>query len=230
MKFSITLLGLLLFSVNSLKAQLSFPNGSTLNLETHLDYVYFETMIKFNTGHNSIYDYKYEKIYDSLNTKWFVTACFNGDCHNALEQSGNFINIIGSSDTTGFIAFHVETFDTNGKSAIAYRVINTKDTTDQAVLTFHIKFTYEPSGIQKSGRELNPSIWPNPASDFIQFGNEAGVVNPDVRIFSEDGKVILSCKLPPTDKLDISALRSGVYYVRLNSSEASFTRKVFINR
>lgn len=136
----ILLLCVLLAHCNLGIAQINFPQGDRLNLETDLKTMYLETRIFFNTGKFKAGDYTFRKLSDSINKNWFLSSCFNGDCQNGLPQSGKFINDYGLNDTTCFIAFHVETFRIGGTSKIKYRVYNQKKASDSADLSFTITY------------------------------------------------------------------------------------------
>ena len=81
-KMRFLLIGLIsLFTgISKSNAQMHFPNGSNLNLNTNNSVLYLETRILFNTGIYKSSDYRWEKISDSIDSRWFVTSCFNGDC------------------------------------------------------------------------------------------------------------------------------------------------------
>lgn len=148
--------------ISESNAQMHFPNGSTLNLNTNNSVLYLETRILFNTGIYKSSDYRWEKISDSIDSRWFVTSCFNGDCKNELLQSGQFIRDFGVNDTTCFLAFHVDCNEHNGKSVIKYNVFNSKNMNDYATLTFNINYT-NMSSVESTDSYQNFKIFPNPA-------------------------------------------------------------------
>ncbi len=148
-------------------AQINFPQGNRLNLETDLKTMYLETRIFFNTGKFKAEDYSFKKLADSSFNSWFISSCFNGDCQNGLPQSGKFINDYGINDTTCFIAFHVETFGIAGTSKIKYRVYNQKKASDSADLIFTITY-------------LNLASLPNNSQDQLKVMNP---MRSNLRIF-----------------------------------------------
>ena len=158
---------LIIAASKMLTAQLSFPNGNVLNLKTSEQYLYIETQILFNTGKFKANDYSWDKKLDSIDSKWFVTACFNGDCKNDLLQSGTFLKDFGLNDTTCFIAFHVETHEYTGTSKIIYRVFNKNNPLDSATLYFNISYS-KPSGLNDL-MENNLNIYPNPVTNKINI-------------------------------------------------------------
>lgn len=156
------------FGMKDIKAQITFPNGNTLNLNSGNELMYLETRILFQTGKFKASDYRWSKIYDSLDSRWFVTSCFNGDCRNELLQSGNFVTDFGIKDTLCFIAFHVETKGISGYSKIRYRVYNTKLPSDSADLVYNITYT---NTLKIESSFAQGVIISNPVSQKIQIQN-----------------------------------------------------------
>ena len=101
----IILLFIIISAFHISKAQLSFQKGTVLNLNTHINFLYFETEILFHTGKYKVNEYYWEKLNDSVDTRWLIGSCFNGDCWNGLPSKSNFVKDYGFNDTTGFILF-----------------------------------------------------------------------------------------------------------------------------
>lgn len=210
----------------SINAQIVFPTSNVLNLVTSKDIVYLETHILFNTGKYISSDYNWEKVRDSLDTRWLITSCFNGDCKNDLVQSGSFIKDFGITDFTCFIAFHVQSFGYDGKSVIVYKVYNRLDSSDSATLFFNI--TYKKT-----------NAVPEPQDDFIAITNP--VQNNRLTIKSNSiltsASIITMCglerviwnDLPYTNgayELELPEMAKGIYYVKLTSKNGSFYKRI----
>lgn len=76
-----------------------------------------------------------------------------------------------------------------------------------------------------SAVRLQFSVTPNPASDVISI-NHAGIIDGTVTLFDINGKVIWQKELAAADKVNISSLAVGTYFVRLISSD----RKLYTTR
>lgn len=224
LKTIVSILTLLSFGISA-KAQLSFPNGNVMNLNTTNDFLYIETRIVFNTGIYKSDDYKWEKISDSLDMRWLVTACFNGDCKNDLVQSGNFVSDFGLNDTTGFIAFHVETYGFIGTSVIKYKVYNKKDSLDKADLVFNISYT-KPAGINEHLEKVF-SAYPNPAANELNVKLKNENQPAEIKLINTLGAIVLSKNLDnkAVETFNISELTSGIYFIKVKSGTRSFTQK-----
>lgn len=220
---------LLLFpSIFVSKAQLSFPKGTELNLYTHINFLYLETEILFHTGKVLVNEYEWEKISDSVDTRWLIGSCFNGDCLNGLPPKGAFSKSFGINDTTGFIRFHIETHDTNGKSVIKYKVVNKNDSSDQAELTFNIIFEKELS-VPNDQSQLKPiTIFQNAENNTIriQFNKAEPLLNG--RIIDMQGRTVYKLTTPFRN-FTIDQLTEGIYIVELKSAKNIYTQKFIRN-
>lgn len=67
------------------------------------------------------------------------------------------------------------------------------------------------------------SIYPNPSVDFISISqSENTLLNADIKVFDAQGKIVLDETISSditSYKLDISNLRGGIYFVKINTQE-----------
>lgn len=207
-------------------AQIHFPYGNVLNLNTSNELVYMETRILFNTGKYQSDDYCWKKISDSLDSRWLVTSCFNGDCRNDLLQSGCFIRDFGLNDTTCFLAFHVESHGYEGNSLIRYHVFNKNDSNDNADLIYNIHY-YNPSEINEPG--INTfSIAPNPFLTELFILPAQPMDKTIVRVKNILGQTLMVRIFDTFDKttIDLSALDNGLYILEIDASGGVTTKKI----
>lgn len=217
----------LLFPVLAVKAQLTFPAGTVLNLQSNNAFMYQETGIFFNTGINKVTDYRWYKMpSDSLDSRWDFQACMNGDCKVGLPASGDFITDFGINDTTGFIKFHVTTMGLNGASWLSYCVAHKSDTADQAVLTWNVRYTNN-TGLYEQVENGGYEIYPNPVQDQLTIAH-AGALSGRYELLHSDGKSVLNGTLPSTKTftLKLPGLQQGVYILRIISENNIYNRLV----
>ena len=201
---------------NQLKAQLSFQNGNVINLHTTEEYLYIETRMIFNTGNFKASDYSWEKKSDSLDTRWLVTACFNGDCRDDLLQSGTFLTDYGLNDTTCFIAFHVETRLLTGASNIVYHVYNKNNSADSATMFFNISYI-NATGIGERFTKKS-IIYPNPVSSKIYIQSDINIAESTIKILNILGQEVFIQRANNNTELDVSALKNGMYFLSIFSN------------
>ncbi len=80
-------------------------------------------------------------------------------------------------------------------------------------------------GIQEvDTRNYEVSIFPNPASDVINIKTDLEFTT--VELYDILGKRVL--QTGPTNQLNISSFKSGVYFIKLHSTKATLTKKVVI--
>jgi hypothetical protein len=218
---------LLIFSIIFLSnAQLRFPKGTELNLKTGVNFLYFETEILFYTGPLTVDNYKWVKISDSTDSRWLIGSCFNGDCWNGLPETGTFIKSFGINDTTGFIRFHIETHDTNGKSVIRYRVVNKNNPSEFADLTFNVIF--------EKGLGFNPySVNSTPLKIYRKADNLLSLQLNKPEEFLSGSITDLSGKPVVkisgfNNEIQLGSIQKGIYIIRIQTKDHLYSQK-FLN-
>jgi hypothetical protein len=226
MKKEFAFVFILLFALKS-DAQLSFPKGKILNLQTQRSILYKETEIRFYTGIHTISDYEWThaELEDSLDPRWDFQACFNGDCKIELPPNGDFIPDFGINDTTGFIAFHVDSREFAGKSKVAYYVTNKTNAEDKALLIFNINYI-SFAGMNESFDSRNSiSVYPNPASDIIILKSKE---NTTIEIFNMlNQKIEINDLTISRDETMIPTahLANGMYFLKQGPNYKTFVVK-----
>lgn len=214
----------LLVAVLPAHGQLSFPKGTTLNLNTGSSVLYFETEILFHTGKFNVNNYDWVKVSDSIDARWAVSSCFNGDCWNDLPAQSSFIKDYGYNDTTGFIRFHVDTRELDGKSVIHYEVVNRSDVNDRALLTFNISYTKTVSIANLKTAAL--IAFQSADLNFLQIKNMP--LNPhSAGIYNPAGKQILFY-LNPSAEIFTGNLAAGLYILEIKTDRQTYRGKFII--
>ncbi len=86
------------------------------------------------------------------------------------------------------------------------------------------KLKFEQSTLSNDAFEVaNISLYPNPVQGVLNIALPANVELNSVKLYDMLGQRILSSK---EDKLDLSGLSSGVYFVELETEAGSFTKKI----
>lgn len=86
-------------------------------------------------------------------------------------------------------------------------------------------------GIEEVALERNLSIYPNPASDFISVELKNSQVITEVSLLNNLGQVMTSVSNNgSTSKMniDVSGMATGLYFVKVNTENASVTKKLIV--
>lgn len=146
--------------------------------------------------------------------KWVTQSEKNSD-YFLLEKSIDFrnwenIEMIGASGNSNTIKTY-STTDFNVVNGTTYYRLTQVDFDGKAT-------TYGPVSIE-SKREVNPTIYPNPAHATLHV-TDAEWANQNVEISTIKGDVILAQMIGNT--IDVSSLSNGVYFLNLNNHTHKF--------
>ena len=159
-----------------------------------------------------------------------------GECRdNIVSGGGNFAmaryNNDGSPDMTFGNGGKVMT-DFGGADDYAYCV---KELTDGKLIVSGIakngdyynfalaRYVGTSVAVPEFPLEENMQLFPNPAADYIMM---PGVKNATIEIFNIHGQVVKSLKILNTNAaIDVSALSTGVYYVKVKDDKSAFKGK-----
>lgn len=209
---------------NTLRAQLQFPNGKSLNIFTLDNHIYTETEIRFYTGKQKITDYRFQKLTDSVDKNWRLLACINGYCMDRLTDTGSFKNDLGINDSTGFIRVHVFTNDSGGSAQYSYRIINKTNPDDYGDI--NVKIANVASAIKETQNTLF-NIYPNPAIDYLLVQSQKNISSiQKIKIIDILGKEVMQISTSELSTINITQLPKGVYYLIIQSHNTITTQKI----
>ncbi len=69
------------------------------------------------------------------------------------------------------------------------------------------------------------SIYPNPAQNKLYISASNKINNYTIYIFDLQGKILFSQKNNPTDFVDISDFKNGIYFIKIQNNKKTFTQK-----
>lgn len=90
-------------------------------------------------------------------------------------------------------------------------------------LTYKIGAIRDPKTSVEATTTLNGSVYPNPASDFIQLEFDMNIGISEIEIFDAYGKQVMSV-IYNAENIDISKLTAGVYFVKTPSHSYKFIK------
>ena len=86
------------------------------------------------------------------------------------------------------------------------------------------------AGVDDNAFVNNVSLYPNPASSEITIGLKAPI-NADIKVFDIAGKLLnhdANAFIANKYTMDVSSLSSGVYFVRISTTEGTAIKKLII--
>lgn len=100
-----------------------------------------------------------------------------------------------------------------------------QDTITKEILNGN-KVSLKSLGINKP--DVRMDIYPNPASEYFRITSEKQIEN--VEMFSSSGQLVVSKRIDSqTGFVQVKALPSGLYIVRINTSGGTIRRKILVN-
>jgi len=199
--------------------------------------------VKNTSGSSKSYVAKrYDVLLHSTNTATAVAYfCIAGSCYgpptmvspsplvlnsmqSASELQGPYQMLVGDLDEADIV----------GESIVKYTFQNTSNANDSVQVSVHYNAT--PSGIKKNPAAQNKlDILPNPATNnfSLQFISDVNV-NSEIVVQNAVGQVVLSKNYQVNAGknnvwFDVSGLSKGIYFVNLNTGNATSTKKLVIN-
>jgi len=131
--------------------------------------------------------------------------------------------------TTGWMVFDSTVFFVTDLNGDVNKLIFTEfEGMSSGKIVFEKSFT-SPANIQNPKLNSNFNIYPNPASDFISIKPLNSIDANEISISDITGKVVLNVdSINNSDKIDVSQLPSGLYFVTIGSGSNIAVQKLLI--
>jgi len=158
---------------------------------------------------------------NKVKLEWSTASEINNDYFTVeRSQDGNNwqdrILIEGAGNSSSVLEY--ETWDEKPFTGVSYYRLRQTD--------YDGKFSYSAIEAINFSADGKISISPNPTSNFLQIGNNSFLIN-SASIFDVTGKCCLTFTEPiDLEKIDISSLQAGIYYLKLKGYDQSVVVKV----
>ena len=136
---------------------------------------------------------------------------------NSYETSGKAKVIIPDTDT-GIITVKNIDYTTQFAGPDSDPEANTLDWLFSKSLTGGLGV----NGMNKDRLELN--IYPNPTHSFVSWNDSPNI--DEVVIIDVNGKTVLKIANPTTNSIDLSSLKSGIYFLKIRGNNSVITKKI----
>jgi hypothetical protein len=150
----------------------------------------------------------------------------NGSSYEKIATiSASFNSYTDINAPEGYVYYMVEVINENGCNPVLRD--NSYDRSISNIATNYFLGTDEP------GRQINVTIYPNPASGFayLTVGNDSQIYT--VELLDLAGNKILTEKTDVSAvthglKMDVSTLSNGIYFVRISDGSNTVTKKLVV--
>lgn len=172
---------------------------------------------------------------NSIPACWSNYICDYGHCYIGIPAKKTMDSI--PFDSSGFIHLYITIpADTTGSGTVSFYVYETADETKGDTITFKIDGcsggavcpTMLAIG-EPAMKNDNIIVYPNPANDFLNISNgDINYTDKTIRIFNVIGKKIMEFPSKKSfNKINISNLPSGIYFIKLENQDGSVCTKRF---
>ena len=160
---------------------------------------------------------RWERVKNNMPSGWEALVC-DRQCYSALLESRTFTLAPGESIPD----FRV-TYRPNGQEGIAsaeIRVYEIKNPSNSVTISF--------TASAVSGSGSGPSVYPNPAVDYIQIQDGSDVKY--IEIHNALGRKVLDFNVVNSGRYDIGDLARGMYMVRMLDRNRNIIRTQRISK
>ena len=174
---------------------------------------YNELLIEQKNLSGDTLNLEVEIVENTINPSWDGMVCIQGICFGTIPLAGatnQMAPLIGGLN--GYVKLTVNPFGTFGSGMLRVRVYDVNNPTDGDTCTWIINST-QVSAVHEN--ETNTAlIYPNPATDLISVATSSFFNS--ITVFDIQGKKVLNTLFENTTEtlVNISALKSGVYFVK----------------
>lgn len=84
------------------------------------------------------------------------------------------------------------------------------------------------ASINGENRGLTYTLWPNPATDKLMVQSSETVTTMNVTVIDINGQVLSNHQMEGTNSIDVSGLKSGVYFIKIFTEETGYTQLKFV--
>jgi hypothetical protein len=179
--------------------------------------------------------YKYAPVGDDSALIGINIYRFDNTTSSYINFIGGFVYLSGTNNLwySIFVPLEYDPNATGTPDSIAFTLFSSKGLINRGakgsqVRFDNIRFTYKTAvGIQEAAfTYTGVKFYPNPASTRITFDGEVNLAGHECKIFSLDGKLVLST-IMDSNTADVSALHNGLYLFEVNKDGMNMLKGKF---
>ncbi|WP_332028394.1 M1 family aminopeptidase [Kaistella sp.] len=195
----------------------------------------FKNQILVSTGRDFtgfFNDWIYGEGYPTYTIKWNQSA--NLDMNFLVSQtqsdpSVSFfemplpVKVTGSNGETAFLVLENTSNAQLFSKPLNFQVVNVEFNYEKQIIEKNSTVAFDNALSTESVSENEVMLFPNPVSDRL---NMKGIKKTaDFEIFSTDGKLIRKGQYSPSQTIDVSRLKVGVYILKINAKSFKFVKE-----
>tara|TARA_B110000285_G_scaffold232237_1_gene302832 strand:- start:2863 stop:3546 length:684 start_codon:yes stop_codon:yes gene_type:complete len=204
----------------------SYPVGQ--NLVDNVDNLNYESyQIDINTPSSEAIQYDWELVSNTFPANWSYSLCDYGGCAVGVPPSGSMTPISLAEAETGVIGWfkmNLTVGEFLGSGKVEIYVYDASDYNRGDVVSWDISWNGNFLSVNKLDAST-PSFFPNPANDNLNVkvdGPFTGV------IYNSLGETAIGFDGNSSSTINTSSLKSGIYFVSINSSIGLSKHKLII--
>ena len=195
----------------------------------------FKNQILVSTGRDFtgfFNDWIYGEGYPTYTIKWNQSA--NLDMNFLVSQtqsdpSVSFfemplpVKVTGSNGETAFLVLENTSNAQLFSKPLNFQVVNVEFNYEKQIIEKNSTVAFDDALSTESVSKNEVMLFPNPVSDRL---NMKGIKKTaDFEIFSTDGKLIRKGQYSPSKTIDVSSLKVGVYFLKINAKSFKFMKE-----
>lgn len=195
----------------------------------------FKNQILVSTGRDFtgfFNDWIYGEGYPTYTIKWNQSA--NLDMNFLVSQtqsdpSVSFfemplpVKVTGSNGETAFLVLENTSNTQLFSKPLNFQVVNVEFNYEKQIIEKNSTVAFDDALSTESVSKNEVMLFPNPVSDRL---NMKGIKKTaDFEIFSTDGKLIRKGQYSPSKTIDVSSLKVGVYFLKINAKSFKFVKE-----
>lgn len=169
---------------------------------------------------NVTIDIERESVYvpDFWTTALCIDVCYNSSVSNAS------VTIPPGGEQEFIFYFYTGPEEGTGSAQVRFENANVEGNYD---LIEYTAVTGTPTDVDEEDVK-NFSLFPNPAADFVNLNIPESYIGQTVSLYDASGRIVLQHSLNTTsDRLDVSSIPVGMYFVRLGQTD-EFRQKLVV--
>lgn len=195
----------------------------------------FKNQILVSTGRDFtgfFTDWIYGEGYPTYTIKWNQSANLDVNFWVSQTQSDPSVSffemplpvkVTGSNGETAFLVLENTSNAQLFSKLLNFQVVNVEFNYEKQIIEKNSTVVFDDALSTESVSENEVMLFPNPVSDRL---NMKGIKKTsDFEIFSTDGKLIRKGKYSPSQTIDVSRLKVGVYYLKIDAKSFIFMKE-----